>query len=462
MKHARVSKSGVTRLTMSVVQNFATLLIVAGSMFAAILDTGCTATVAGADFVRRYVSEIRRMCSEGVTSGVDILSWVNYGVSNLEFTTGSGKVRAKRLVTLPIFHGEWCTLDLHEVPGSLPLLISLGTMRQMGIVMDLPNFQIRFRDVWYRIIEHDGLIIMPILPQGWRKALIEVERRQDDSEFSRRVLSDVERRSDVYVHNSSDAELRRVLSDVERRSDLYDSSRKALIDVERREDGSELSRKALIEVERRTGNAPSAVVLRTVGANPGVIEASEEKPNQLQPQSQLERSAGVRGDEQVPALTETEIQRLQNLNLDDKQALVKLHRQFGHRRAIRILQVLKAAGFSDLQLSDVQKKLCEIEQACAVCQAEKRPGNQPKISLPHALFPNHIMLADLTETNDGRVWLHLLDQFSTKSAVGLCKNKTPEVFISIFTIRWVSWTGFPKIFYADIEGGFGSAKFVGF
>ena len=77
MKHARVSKSGVTRLTMSVVQNFATLLIAAGSMFAAILDTGCTATVAGADFVRRYVSEIRRMCSEGVTSGVDILSWEN-------------------------------------------------------------------------------------------------------------------------------------------------------------------------------------------------------------------------------------------------------------------------------------------------------------------------------------------------------------------------------------------------
>ena len=99
MKHARVSKSGVTRLTMSVVQNFATLLIVAGSMFAAILDTGCTATVAGAYFVRRYVSEIRRMCSEGVTSGVGILSWVNYGVSSLEFTTGSGKVRAKRYIT---------------------------------------------------------------------------------------------------------------------------------------------------------------------------------------------------------------------------------------------------------------------------------------------------------------------------------------------------------------------------
>ena len=154
LKHARISKSGMTRLSVNVVQNFATLLIVAGSMFAAILDTGCTATVAGTDFVRRYVSEIRRMCTEGVTSGFDVISWVSYRVSNLEFTTGSGKVRAKRLVTLPIFYGEsWCSLDVHEVQGTLPLLISLGTMRQMGIVIDLPLFRIRFCDV--RVVSHD-------------------------------------------------------------------------------------------------------------------------------------------------------------------------------------------------------------------------------------------------------------------------------------------------------------------
>ena len=518
LKHARISKGGMARLTCNVLQVFATLLIAAGSTFAAILDTGCTATVAGAEFVRRYVSKIQQM-----DTGRDLMSWVSYGVSNLEFTTGSGKVRAKRLVTLPINHGgDWCTLEVHEVPGTLPLLISLGTMRQMGIVMDLPKFLIRFRDMWYRIVERDGLIIMPMLE--WPGFLQAIDSGVYIAAGTRKVLEDDERRGEssrgVRMDGENSARSREVRMDGERRSfypnddgknlklekfgfnmmsDEQFPRREALSDDERRNfgrmDGSPNAEMRILQGDARYGKGSSevlgddgrpAIALRTVGASPDV-EASDEPPaidvaisrrsatavdgsrgsakNDTKPQlkqSAQPTDAGVRGDELTPALTETEILQLRELNLDDTQSLAKLHRQFGHRRALRILQVLKSAGFSDLQLANVQAKLCEIEQACAVCQAESRPGNQPKVSLPHALFPNHIMLADLTETNDGLIWLHLLDQFSTKSVAGLCKNKTPEVFISIFTIRWVSWTGFPKFFYADIEGSFGSAKFVGF
>ena len=126
---------------------------------------------------------------------------------------------------------------------------------------------------------------------------------------------------------------------------------------------------------------------------------------------------------------------------------------------------MRAAGWDDASLISVKNSLDAVQAACAVCQdpALLKPGNEPKVGLPHALFPNHIMLADLTQTKDGFWWLHLLDQFSNKSGGGRCKDRRPETFIRIVAVHWVSpCGGFPKFFYADIEGGFESDKFVSF
>ena len=54
---------------------------------------------------------------------------------------------------------------------------------------------------------------------------------------------------------------------------------------------------------------------------------------------------------------------LKRLNLEDSKQLVKLHRQFGHRRAERIIPILRAAGWDDASLVSVKNSLDAVQAA---------------------------------------------------------------------------------------------------
>ena len=452
--------------------------------FVGVLDTACTATCAGSEFIRKYAAKIRNVRNMNTN---DPPPEVRYDKSSMSFTTGNGQVTAHSFAIIPFRYGNsWCTVGVHVLAGKLPLLFSLGTMEQMGIQLDFENGLLKLAGSWFKMRKQDGLLCIPLLEnflESPNKKYLE-SKKSDGVRFlsddgvrpsshekieknppkcSECFMHDgVRASSDEIVRPSSDDGVRHLSESLTRDSEsvfpsnfsAVDNSQVAVVDGADHCDSKMASKSfATVEVPQiLTNSVPENSPKGTSAQLPDAAKFASSQASTLPSSSSVSL-----GDDALVVL--------KRLNLEDSKQLVKLHRQFGHRRAERIIPILRAAGWDDASLISVKNSLDAVQAACAVCQdpALLKPGNEPKVGLPHALFPNHIMLADLTQTKDGFWWLHLLDQFSNKSGGGRCKDRRPETFIRIVAVHWVSpCGGFPKFFYADIEGGFESDKFVSF
>ena len=58
----------------------------------------------------------------------------------------------------------------------------------------------------------------------------------------------------------------------------------------------------------------------------------------------------------------------EKLKKENKYIAIKLHKQFGHPKSARLIDLIKAAGISDKDLLDMVK---DLDKGCEICEIQK-------------------------------------------------------------------------------------------
>ena len=61
---------------------------------------------------------------------------------------------------------------------------------------------------------------------------------------------------------------------------------------------------------------------------------------------------------------------------EKKYIAIKLHKQFGHPKSARLIDLIKTAGISDKDLLDMVK---DLDKSCEICMRYKRPSSRPVV-----------------------------------------------------------------------------------
>ena len=135
----------------------------------------------------------------------------------------------------------------------------------------------------------------------------------------------------------------------------------------------------------------------------------------------------------------------------------KLHSQFAHPPAEKLVKLVSAAGYgNDMSLVNAIK---EISQSCDVCKVYKKAPPRPAVGMSLANDFNEVVAMDL-KFFQGNIILHLIDHVSRFSAAASIKSKKPaDIIDAIFRI-WISIFGPPRRFLSDNGGEFVNSEFL--
>ena len=140
---------------------------------------------------------------------------------------------------------------------------------------------------------------------------------------------------------------------------------------------------------------------------------------------------------------------------ENRDTIVKLHKQFGHASAERLKKLLQSAGVQTEKWIDLLKR---VVQECDVCVRYKQTPPKPAVSLPMANDFNETVSVDLHELDKGIWYLHIIDMFTRFSAGSIMRTKRPSEFIKHFMKSWISIHGPPKTLFSDNGGEFNNEE----
>ena len=138
--------------------------------------------------------------------------------------------------------------------------------------------------------------------------------------------------------------------------------------------------------------------------------------------------------------------RNSDLMSDKTKVAHKLHSQFSHQTAEKLIKLVNSAGLSDDQ--KLKDQIYEVSRNCEICQIYKRPSPRPVVGLPLATEFNEVVAMDLKQC-EGDWILHLIDHVSGYSVAALIKSKRKEVIIEHIFKIWVSVFGPPSSHFSD-------------
>ena len=133
--------------------------------------------------------------------------------------------------------------------------------------------------------------------------------------------------------------------------------------------------------------------------------------------------------------------RNSDLMSDKKKVAHKLHSQFSHSTAEKLIKLVNSAGLSDDQ--KLEDQICEVSRHCEICKVYKRPSPRPVVGLHLATEFNKAVAIYLKQCEGGWI-LHLIDNVSRYSAAALIKPKRKEVIIEHIFKIWISVVGPPS------------------
>ena len=128
----------------------------------------------------------------------------------------------------------------------------------------------------------------------------------------------------------------------------------------------------------------------------------------------------------------------------------KLHKQFAHHSAEKVIKLLKDAGNENKVLHDSVEK---VTATCETCIKHKRPRPRPVVSMPLGRSFNETVAMDLKNWFD--VYFLVLVDIATRycTAVVITNKKADTVVTALFT-SWISRFGAPQNFFSDNGGEF--------
>ena len=141
--------------------------------------------------------------------------------------------------------------------------------------------------------------------------------------------------------------------------------------------------------------------------------------------------------------------------LTPKQKALKLHRQFAHPSAEKLLKLVQNAGGSDKELEDQIK---QVSKDCKICQEYNRPPPRPVVGLSLGHEFNDCVAMDLKKYGEYHLF-HMIDHVTRLSACAVIKDKKPETIIKELFRIWIGVYGTPKRFLSDNGGEFSNGKF---
>ena len=142
---------------------------------------------------------------------------------------------------------------------------------------------------------------------------------------------------------------------------------------------------------------------------------------------------------------------------DKNKMASKLHSQFAHPSAEKLIKLISAAGMGD----DVAliKAIKDVTYKCDICRSYRKSAAKPIVSMPLANEFNEVVAMDL-KFYRGKIILHLIDHVSRFSAAAIVSSKKPnEIIAKIFQV-WISVFGPPKRFLHDNGGEFVNSDFL--
>ena len=109
-------------------------------------------------------------------------------------------------------------------------------------------------------------------------------------------------------------------------------------------------------------------------------------------------------------------------NMEKKYIASKLHKQFGHPRSTRPIDLIKTAGISDKDLLDMVR---DLDQSYEIYRRCKRPSSRSVVGFSLA---HETLAVDLKQFR-GVYILHMVDHATRYSAATIISSKQKEVVI---------------------------------
>ena len=155
-----------------------------------------------------------------------------------------------------------------------------------------------------------------------------------------------------------------------------------------------------------------------------------------------------------------------NFKLDDNmlpdclsKKINKLHRQFAHPTADRLIKLLKTAGVDRKTVFD---SVHDVTNSCDVCRRLKKSPLRPIVGFPLSSTFNECLAVDLKQIGDQLYILHIIDHLTRYSQGCLIKSKKKGIIVKGLMECWVKIFGPPRRVLSDNGGEFVNSEIVDF
>ena len=144
-------------------------------------------------------------------------------------------------------------------------------------------------------------------------------------------------------------------------------------------------------------------------------------------------------------------------NQDHSTIARKLHQQFAHPSAKRLIDLIKTSGCDDNELF---KAIQNVSQICDTCKRYKKAPPKPSVTFPLATQFNETVALDLKiYENNKTYFLHVIDHATRFSAAAVITSKKKEIIVDQFFKIWIAVFGTPQKVLSDNGGEFSNELF---
>ena len=139
---------------------------------------------------------------------------------------------------------------------------------------------------------------------------------------------------------------------------------------------------------------------------------------------------------------------------NDKRVAVKLHKQFAHPTARKLVQIIQNAGIKNKNL---EKEVENISENCITCLKYKQPFHRPVVCAPLATAFNEMLGIDL-KTWGKQYFLVIVDIATRFCGACVTQDKLSSTIVKGLFLSWIAIFGPPKKIISDNGGEFSNAE----
>ena len=136
-----------------------------------------------------------------------------------------------------------------------------------------------------------------------------------------------------------------------------------------------------------------------------------------------------------------------NKNLNHLEIATKLHSQFSHPSAKKLIALARSAKMENIK--EITQAIRTVSDRCQICKVYRKAPRRPIVGLPLATRFNQCVQLDLFFLDMKTPILHIIDHVTKLSNCIVLKSKTAESILEGLMKAWIGIYGTPENFYSD-------------